>query len=55
MIEALKKARGMMARHAILNRASKPEQLLDFSAEGYAFDAKASDPDRLVFRRDQGR
>ena len=46
-----KKARGMMARHAILKRASKPEQLLDFSAEGYAYDAKASEPDRLVFRR----
>jgi cytoplasmic iron level regulating protein YaaA (DUF328/UPF0246 family) len=46
-----KKARGMMARHAILKRASKPEQLLDFSAEGYACDAKVSEPDRLVFRR----
>jgi cytoplasmic iron level regulating protein YaaA (DUF328/UPF0246 family) len=46
-----KKARGMMARHAILKRASKPEQLLDFSVEGYAWDAKASEPDRLVFRR----
>ena len=46
-----KKARGMMARHIILKRASKPEQLLGFSAEGYAHDAKASEPDRLVFRR----
>jgi hypothetical protein len=46
-----KKARGMMARHAIVKRASKPEQLLDFATEGYAYDAKASEPDRLVFRR----
>ncbi|MGC4060069.1 MAG: peroxide stress protein YaaA [Aquabacterium sp.] len=46
-----KKARGMMARHAIIKRASKPEHLLDFATEGYAHDAKASEPDRLVFRR----
>jgi hypothetical protein len=46
-----KKARGMMARHAIVKRANKPEQLLDFATEGYAHDPKASEPDRLVFRR----
>lgn len=46
-----KRARGLMARHAILKRAGKPEQLLDFEAEGYAYDAKASEPDRFVFRR----
>jgi len=48
-----KRARGLMARHAILKRASTPEELLDFSAEGYAYDAAASEPDRLVFRRRQ--
>lgn len=48
-----KRARGLMARHAILGRASKPEQLLDFDAEGYAHEPSASEPDRLVFRRRQ--
>lgn len=46
-----KRARGMMARHAIVRRARKPADLLDFSAEGYAYDKTASEPDRLVFRR----
>jgi len=46
-----KRARGMMARHAIVRRARKPADLLDFNAEGYAYDKTASEPDRLVFRR----
>jgi uncharacterized protein len=46
-----KRARGLMARHAIVQRASAPEQLLGFDAEGYAFQPQASEPDRLVFRR----
>jgi uncharacterized protein len=46
-----KRARGAMARHAILTRARSPQALLSFSAEGYAHDAAASEPDRLVFRR----
>ncbi|CAD5373606.1 conserved hypothetical protein [Rubrivivax sp. A210] len=46
-----KKARGMMARHAIARRATRPEDVLDFAAAGYAFDAAASAPERLVFRR----
>jgi cytoplasmic iron level regulating protein YaaA (DUF328/UPF0246 family) len=46
-----KRARGAMARHAILTRARSPQALLGFSAEGYAHDAAASEPDRLVFRR----
>jgi cytoplasmic iron level regulating protein YaaA (DUF328/UPF0246 family) len=46
-----KRARGLMARHAIVKRAKKPEDLLGFDAEGYAYDASASEPDRLVFRR----
>ena len=46
-----KRARGLMARWAILNKANKPEDLLAFDSEGYAFDKAASEPDRLVFRR----
>ena len=46
-----KRARGLMARYAILNRATKPADLLGFDTDGYGFDAKASEPDRLVFRR----
>lgn len=46
-----KRARGMMARHAIDRRADTPEALADFSTDGYAFAPRASEPDRLVFRR----
>jgi cytoplasmic iron level regulating protein YaaA (DUF328/UPF0246 family) len=46
-----KRARGLMARHAIAQRARTPRQLENFGAEGYAYDAGASSPDRLVFRR----
>ena len=46
-----KRARGLMARFAALNRITLPQQLEAFDFEGYAFDAKASQPDRLVFRR----
>ena len=46
-----KRARGLMARHAIQTRANKVETLLSFNAEGYAYDAAASEPNRLVFRR----
>jgi uncharacterized protein len=49
-----KRARGMMARHAIEQRAQTPEALLDFRADGYRYAARASAPDRLVFRRRQG-
>ena len=40
-----------MARWAITHKANKPEDLLAFDSEGYAFDKAASEPDRLVFRR----
>ena len=46
-----KKARGLMARHAIDKRARSVQALHDFSAGGYAFDKAASTPRRLVFRR----
>lgn len=46
-----KRARGLMARWAIVHKAKNPEDLLAFDSEGYAFDSAASEPDRLVFRR----
>lgn len=46
-----KRARGLMARHVITHRLKTPRGLEGFDAEGYAFDAAASEPDRLVFRR----
>ena len=46
-----KRARGLMARHAIVHRAATVKKLVTFSAEGYAFNEAASSPDRLVFRR----
>ncbi|VCU72514.1 hypothetical protein PIGHUM_04615 [Pigmentiphaga humi] len=46
-----KRARGLMARYAIQHRVAKPEGLQGFDAEGYGYDAAASQPDRLVFRR----
>ena len=46
-----KRARGLMARYCLDQRASAPQQLHDFNADGYALDAGASTPDRLVFRR----
>jgi len=46
-----KRARGLMARHAVQLRASTVSQLESFHAEGYALARDASKPDRLVFRR----
>ncbi|MDY0011361.1 MAG: peroxide stress protein YaaA [Rhodocyclaceae bacterium] len=46
-----KRARGLMARHAIERRAEDVEALQDFAAEGYAFAPEVSEPDTLVFRR----
>jgi len=46
-----KRARGLMARYAATKHLSTPKQLEKFNLEGYAFDAAASEPDRLVFRR----
>ena len=42
-----------MVRYAIEKKAVSVKKLEGFSAEGYAFDAAASQPDRLVFRRRQ--
>ncbi len=46
-----KRARGLMARHAVVKRLRKVESLKKFSEEGYAFDDAASDASRWVFRR----
>jgi cytoplasmic iron level regulating protein YaaA (DUF328/UPF0246 family) len=46
-----KKARGLMARYAILKRVETPRKLEAFNLEGYDFDKAASQPERLVFRR----
>jgi cytoplasmic iron level regulating protein YaaA (DUF328/UPF0246 family) len=48
-----KRARGLMARYAIEQRASSVDDLKRFTSDGYTFDAKHSNPDRLVFRRRQ--
>jgi hypothetical protein len=47
-----KRARGLMARHAIRKRLRDPEALKAFSEEGYAFSEAASTPDTWVFRRE---
>lgn len=47
-----KRARGLMARFAIQSRAAQPEHLRAFNAEGYAFHAAGSTPERMVFRRE---
>jgi len=46
-----KRARGLMARFALLHRLQAPEALKDFSAEGYAYAAQASNATNWVFRR----
>ena len=46
-----KRARGLMARHAIKKRIATPAGLKGFDAEGYRFDKAASEADRWVFRR----
>jgi cytoplasmic iron level regulating protein YaaA (DUF328/UPF0246 family) len=46
-----KRARGLMARWAVLNKAATPKKLEKFDLEGYRFDAGVSKPERLVFRR----
>lgn len=46
-----KRARGLMARYAVEHRLAAPEALKGFAAEGYAFDAGASNDSTYVFRR----
>lgn len=49
-----KRARGLMARHAIRHRVTTPQGLESFDLEGYAYAPAASAPERLVFRRSPG-
>jgi cytoplasmic iron level regulating protein YaaA (DUF328/UPF0246 family) len=46
-----KRARGLMARHAVENDIGDPEVLKRFDADGYRFMPSASTADRWVFRR----
>jgi len=46
-----KRARGLMARWAVLHKSATPKALEKFDLEGYGFDAAASAPERLMFRR----
>ncbi|KQX96099.1 peroxide stress protein YaaA [Variovorax sp. Root473] len=46
-----KRARGLLARWAVLHRAATPKALEKFDLEGYGFDANVSTAERLVFRR----
>ena len=47
-----KKARGAMARFVIQNQVSTPEELVDFSTGGYAFQPDQSNSQKMVFVRD---
>ena len=49
-----KRARGLMVRYAVEHQLLTVKKLEGFDAEGYRFDAAASERDRLVFRRNQG-
>jgi cytoplasmic iron level regulating protein YaaA (DUF328/UPF0246 family) len=46
-----KRARGAMARWAVLHKPRSVKALQAFDADGYRYVAEASGPDRLVFRR----
>ncbi len=48
-----KRARGLMARHVIVNRLTGIEQLKGFTSDGYRFVPEASKADQWVFRRDK--
>lgn len=46
-----KRARGLMARYAIENQVSDPQQLKAFDTEGYAFEESVSNDSLWIFRR----
>ncbi|WP_421754735.1 peroxide stress protein YaaA [Croceimicrobium sp.] len=48
-----KKARGLMANFIVQHRISDWRDLKDFNLAGYYFDASRSEPQKLVFLRDQ--
>ena len=47
-----KKARGLMSSYIIRNRISDAEQIKNFDADGYSYNAALSEADRWVFVRD---
>ncbi len=47
-----KRARGLMVRYAVQHRLTHVDGLKNFDWEGYRYVPTASEPDRLVFRRD---
>lgn len=47
----VKKARGFMARYVVQNQITNPEDLKDFTAEGYAFQSSLSSEHQWVFTR----
>lgn len=47
-----KKARGLMAKHIIVNKIKDASSLLGFDAEGYAYNDLLSEPRRPVFTRE---
>jgi cytoplasmic iron level regulating protein YaaA (DUF328/UPF0246 family) len=49
-----KRARGLMARYAITHRIADPAKLQAFDAQGYVFDAGASEEWVWRFRRKEG-
>jgi len=49
---AAKRARGLMVRYAVEHGVERVDQLQGFAVEGYAYVPAASEPDRLVFRRE---
>jgi hypothetical protein len=46
-----KKARGMMAKYIVQNRIANVEDLKGFNDDGYSFDEKASDTNKIAFKR----
>ncbi|MEO0368990.1 MAG: peroxide stress protein YaaA, partial [Pseudomonadota bacterium] len=48
-----KRARGLMSAWIIKNRINQADELLDFTADGYAYNAELSAPNAPVFTRDQ--
>jgi len=46
-----KRARGLMVRYAVEHKLDSVKKLASFNLEGYDFSPDASEPDRLVFRR----
>lgn len=46
-----KRARGLMVRYAVEHKLDSVKKLTSFNLEGYDFSPDASEPDRLVFRR----